>query len=143
MVFRTFFGEVAPEAESLERGQLAHGEHMNPATGEEEDTDVGFPGPDHQIGEREGTMKAAMGPLAILALVSGMVGIPGITTWLAAFLEPTFADSKFAGQEPTTSAEWIGIGVGTVLAIAGIGLAWFLYERRAGATLRLRDRFRR
>src|SRR3954465_3728597 len=71
MGFRTFFGEVAPEAESLERGELAHGEHVNPATGEEEDTDVGFPGPDHQIAEREGPMKAAMGPLAFLGLASG------------------------------------------------------------------------
>jgi NADH-quinone oxidoreductase subunit L len=142
MVFRTFFGEVAPEAESLERGQLVHGEHFNPATGEEEDTDVGFPGPDHQIAEREGTMKAAMAPLAVLAFVSGIVGIPGVTDWLTKFFDPVFADSKLAGHEPTVSAEWIGIGVGTVLAIAGIGLAWFLYERRAGVTIRLRDRFR-
>src|SRR4051812_19293065 len=142
MVFRTFFGEVAPEADSLERGELAHGDHRNPATGEEEDTDVGFPGPDHQIAEREPAMKAAMAPLAVLAFGAGIVGLPGITSWLQKFLDPVFADSKFAGQEPTTSAEWIGIAVGAVLAIAGIGLAWFLYERRAGATLRLRDRFR-
>ena len=26
---------------------------MNPATGEREDTDVGFPGPEHHIAERE------------------------------------------------------------------------------------------
>jgi NADH-quinone oxidoreductase subunit L len=142
MVFRTFFGEVAPEAESLERGELAHGEHFNPATGEEEDIDVGFPGPDHQIAEREGEMKAAMGPLAFLAVTAGIVGIPGVTDWLDKFLEPTFADSSFSTAGPSTKAEWIGIAIGTVLAIAGIGLAWFLYERRAGATLRLRDRFR-
>ena len=33
---------------------------VNPATGEVEDTDVGFPGPDHHIAEREWTMKVAM-----------------------------------------------------------------------------------
>ncbi len=142
MVFRTFFGEVAPEADSLERGELAHGEHRNPATGEEEDTGVGFPGPDHQIAEREAPMKVAMAPLAILAFVSGIVGLPGITSWLQKFLDPVFADSKLAGHEPTVSAEWIGIGVGTVLAVAGIGLAFYLYEMRAGTTLKLRDRFR-
>jgi NADH-quinone oxidoreductase subunit L len=142
MVFRTFFGEVAPEADSLERGELAHGDHRNPATGEEEDTEVGFPGPDHQIAEREPSMKAAMGPLAVLAFVSGIVGIPGITSWLEKFLEPVFADSKLAGGGPTTGAEWAGIAVGTVLAVAGIGLAYYLYEMRSGSTIKLRDRFR-
>src|SRR3954463_1243291 len=69
MVFRTFFGDQAPEAEQLERGELAHGEPFNPATGEEEDTEVGFPGADHQIAEREPAMKGAMAPLALLAIV--------------------------------------------------------------------------
>ena len=34
---------------------------MNPMTGEPEDTDVGFPGPEHHIAERAWPMKAAMG----------------------------------------------------------------------------------
>jgi NADH-quinone oxidoreductase subunit L len=142
MVFRTFFGDQAPEAESLERGELAHGEHVNPATGEEEDTDVGFPGPEHAIAEREPAMKAAMAPLAFLGLVSGIVGIPGIAHWLRSFLEPVFADSVLAGHEPAVGAEWAGIGVGTVLSIAGIALAYYCYEVRSGITLRLRDRFK-
>jgi NADH-quinone oxidoreductase subunit L len=142
MVFRTFLGESAPEAESLERGELAHGEHRNPATGEEEDTEVGFPGPEHHIAEREGAMKAAMAPLALLAVVAGVVGIPGVTDSLEKFLEPTFADSHHIHDVPSTSAEWVGLAVGTVLGIAGIALAYFLYERRAGSTLRLRDRLR-
>ena len=33
MVFRTFFGEQAPEAEQLMRGELAHGEHAQPGDG--------------------------------------------------------------------------------------------------------------
>ncbi len=44
MVFRVFHGDAVPEAESLERGELFHGEHVNPMTGEHEDTEVGFPG---------------------------------------------------------------------------------------------------
>jgi NADH-quinone oxidoreductase subunit L len=52
MVFRVFAGKVVPEAEELEQGQLAHHEPMNPMTGEKEDTDVGFPGPEHVIAER-------------------------------------------------------------------------------------------
>jgi len=142
MVFRTFFGEPAPEAESLARGELAHGEHVNPATGEEEDTDVGYPGADHHIAEREGAMKVAMVPLAILSVIAGIGGIPGVTDGLEKFLEPSFADSAHIHDKPTDGAEWAGLGVGTILAIAGIALAWFVYERRAGITLRLRDRMR-
>ncbi len=47
-------------------------------TGEEEDTDVGFPGPGHFIAEREWPMRIAMGTLAVLALIGGVVQIPGI-----------------------------------------------------------------
>ena len=66
-------------------------EHTNPATGEVEDTDVGFPGADHHIAEREGTMKVAMGVLAVLATVGGVVQIPKVNEALHHFLEPTFA----------------------------------------------------
>jgi len=142
MLFRTFFGEQAPEAEQLMRGELAHGEHRNPATGEEEDTDVGFPGPEHHIAEREPAMKLAMAPLAFLAAVGGLFGVPGVTHTLESFLEPTFAGSKFADTIPSDGAEWAGLGVGVILAIVGFGVAYVLYERRAGYTLQLRDRFR-
>ena len=54
MVFRVFYGNAVPEAVELEGGHVAHGEPMNPATGEPEDTDVGFPGPEHHIAERPG-----------------------------------------------------------------------------------------
>ena len=68
MIFRAFFGEPVPEARELEHGHLHHAEvHRNPATGEVEDTDVGFPGPEHHIAERALPMKVAMGVLAVLA----------------------------------------------------------------------------
>ena len=51
---------------------------MNPMTGEPEDTDVGFPGPEHHVAERSWPMKAAMAPLALLAIVGGYVAIPGV-----------------------------------------------------------------
>ena len=45
MIFRAFHGEPCEEARELENGHLFHApEHTNPATGEVEDTDVGFPG---------------------------------------------------------------------------------------------------
>jgi NADH-quinone oxidoreductase subunit L len=142
MVFRTFFGDQAAEAEQLERGHLAHGEHRNPATGEEEDTDVGFPGPEHHIAERAPAMRLAMAPLAFLAVIAGAAGIPGATHVLEHFLDPTFADSKFAGHVPSAGAGWAGLAVGALIGIAGFAVAYVLYERRAGYTLQLRDRFR-
>ena len=132
MVFRVFFGEQAPEARELEGGHLAHGDPVNPMTGEPEDTDVGFPGPEHHIAERDWPMKAAMGPLALLAIVGGYVAIPGVDNVLEKFLEPTFADSRFAGHQPSTGAEWIGLVIGGVISITGIGLAWWVYIREPG-----------
>ena len=110
MVFRVFWGEPVEQAASLQAGQLWHGDHFNPATGEEEDTDVGFPGPEHHIAEREAPMRAAMGPLALLSIVGGIVLIPGVTTWLDRFLHPVFADSHFAEQKPATGAEGGAVG---------------------------------
>ena len=54
MIFRAFHGEPCPEAEELSHGHLYHApEPTNPMTGEVEDTEVGFPGPEHHIAERE------------------------------------------------------------------------------------------
>jgi NADH-quinone oxidoreductase subunit L len=143
MVFRVFLGDQVPEARELEGGHIAHGEPMNPMTGEAEDTDVGFPGPEHHIAEREWPMKAAMGPLALLAIVGGYIAIPGVDNVLEKFLEPTFADSRFAETHPSTGAEWLGLVVGGVISVLGIGLAWRVYIRDPGTAARLRERFPR
>ncbi|MFL5886948.1 MAG: NADH-quinone oxidoreductase subunit L [Thermoleophilaceae bacterium] len=142
MVFRVFLGDPVPEAASLERGELVHGEHFNPATGEEEDTDVGFPGAEHHIAERELPMRAAMGPLALLAFAGGWIAIPGVSNAIDKFLEPTFADSSHYTNVASTGNEWIGLIVGAVIAVLGIATAWVMYVRRKGATLALRDRLR-
>jgi NADH-quinone oxidoreductase subunit L len=141
MVFRVFYGEPVSEARELEAGHIAHGEHVNPMTGESEDTDVGFPGPEHHIAERAWPMKAAMGPLALLSIVGGVVAIPGVTDTLEKFLEPTFHDSRFHDTHPTTGAEVWGLVAGGIVAILGIGLAWVVYMRRPGTATRLRERF--
>jgi NADH-quinone oxidoreductase subunit L len=143
MVFRVFFGEQAPEAAELEAGHLAHSDHVNPMSGEHEDTDVGFPGADHHIAERDWPMRFAMAPLAVLSLIGGIVLIPGVTDWLEKFLHPSFEDSKHFADIPSTGAEWTGLVVGGLISILGIGLAYTLYMRRQGSTLELRDRFRR
>ena len=79
MIFRAFWGEPCHEAVELEHGHLAHADvPTNPANGEVEDTEVGFPGPEHAIAERELPMKVAMGLLAVLAVVGGVLQIPGV-----------------------------------------------------------------
>ena len=143
MVFRVFYGGQVPEASELEGGHLAHGDPANPMTGEPEDTEVGFPGAEHHIAERRMPMKVAMAPLALLALVAGYIAIPGVDNVLENFLEPTFADSRFAETHPSTGAEWIGLVIGGVISILGIGLAWRIYIREPGTAARLRERFPR
>ena len=141
MVFRVFGGEPVPEAKELEGGHAAHGEPMNPMTGEPEDTDVGFPGPEHNVAESSPPMKFAMAPLAFLALVAGVVGIPGVTDTLEHFLEPTFESSRYIDDHPSAGAEWVGLAAGGIISVASIYVAYVFFVRRRGITLELRDRF--
>ena len=54
MIFRAFHGEPVAEARELEAGHMAHHDvPTNPANGEEEDTEVGFPGAEHHIAESD------------------------------------------------------------------------------------------
>jgi NADH-quinone oxidoreductase subunit L len=141
MVFRVFFGDPVEEARELEQGGLAHGEHRNPLTGEPEDTDVGFPGPEHHIAEREWPMKVAMGTLALLAIVGGIVGVPGVTDTLEHFLEPTFEESRFHETHPSESSELLGLLAGGIISVAAIAAAFVVYRKRPGLSIGLRDRF--
>jgi NADH-quinone oxidoreductase subunit L len=142
MIFRAFHNDPVPEALELEHGHMAHLDvPVNPATGEEEDTDVGFPGPEHHIAEREPAMKVAMGILAVGAFGLGALQIPGVSEVIHKFLEPTFEDSQlYANLHPSDSSSWIGLAVGTVLALAGIGLAYRLYVKKREAPARIRAR---
>ena len=143
MIFRAFYGDPSPEAAELEHGHLHHvDEPTNPATGEVEDTEVGFPGPEHLIAEREWPMKAAMGVLAILAVIGGFLQIPHVTNGLRSFLEPAFRDSKpFETLEPSSSLAWIGLVVGALISVLGIAIAYGLYVRSPGRSAVLQQRF--
>ena len=132
--FRVVLGDPCPEAKELEEGHLHHGEHENPATGEKEDTEVGFPGSEHHIAERAPGMRIAMGVLAFLSIFAGVIQIPGITAGMEHFLEGSFEDSSSSTscprRNPRTSACWSE----AILSIAGIGLAYFAYVSRPGLT---------
>jgi NADH-quinone oxidoreductase subunit L len=141
MIFRAFFGEPVPEARELEEGHLHHADvHTNPATGEVEDTDVGFPGPEHHIAEREPSMKLAMGTLALLSVVGGFLQIPKVTHVIDHFLEPTFHDSALYARAPSDGLLVFGLVLGTVAGIAGIGVAYYVWVKNPGLSERVRRR---
>jgi NADH-quinone oxidoreductase subunit L len=141
MIFRAFLGQPVLEARELERGHLHHAEvHTNPATGEEEDTDVGFPGAEHHIAEREPTMKLAMGVLALLAIVGGLLQVPHVTHVVDSFLEPTFRDSELAHHEPSDSLINTGLVLSTAASLAGIAIAYLVWVRSPGLSGRVRQR---
>jgi NADH-quinone oxidoreductase subunit L len=141
MIFRAFFGDPVPEAVELEQGHLHHAEEpTNPMTGEVEDTDVGFPGPAHAIAERAWPMRIAMGILAVLALVGGFIQVPGIDKGVERFLDPTFADSKFAHITVATGTAWVGLIIGGVIALAGIAIAGAIWLRNPAIAVRARER---
>jgi NADH-quinone oxidoreductase subunit L len=142
MIFRTFFGKPCEEALELEHGHLAHHDiPTNPATGEREDTEIGFPGPEHVIAEREWPMKIAMGALAVLAVIGGVLQIPGVDHSITSFLEPTFATSHLAHLEPGDTPAWIGLVIGAVIALTGIFIAYRVYIAAPGTSARLQARF--
>ena len=113
MIFRAFWGEPCEEAAELEHGHLVHHETpTNPQTGEVEDTDVGFPGPEHHIAERDWAMRFPMAMLALLAIIGGVIQIPGVDDTITRFLAPTFAGSHLYRLEGSTSTDWVGLIVG-------------------------------
>ncbi len=140
MLLRVFFGERCEAATELERGHLLHSEHVNPATGEQEDTEVGFPGAEHHIAEREWAMKLAMGVLAALSVVAGALQIPALTEAVEHFLEPSFEGSRLFGLLPSTAEQYEGLAIGAIIALVGIFGAYFVYVARPGLHERLRER---
>ena len=143
LVFRVLPGRPCPEAQELiETGHVAHEAPKNPATGEPEDTDVGFPGPEHHIAEQSLPMRVAMAVLAFLSLVGGLVQVPGIDEVITKFLEPVWEGSPLAAIEPTLGQDYTGLGIGGVIAIVGIGIAYLLYVREPERPRQLEQRLR-
>jgi NADH-quinone oxidoreductase subunit L len=143
MIFRAFHGEPVPEARELEAGHLHHAEQpTNPADGEVEDTDVGFPGPFHTIAERALPMRVAMSLLAVGSVGAGFVQIPKVDFVIDDFLKPSFFGSKLYETHTRNGLLVFGIVLGTVLALAGIAIAYRVWVARPGTALRVRERLR-
>jgi NADH-quinone oxidoreductase subunit L len=150
MIFRAFHGEPVAEARELEGGHLHHAEvPRNPATGEEEDLDVGFPGPTHAIAERALPMRIAMGLLALGATGAGLIQIPKVDFVIDDFLRPSFATSKLYEPHTKTGLLAIGLTLGALIGVAGIALAYRIWvvggrdaEGRYPVAVTIRERTR-
>ncbi len=142
MIFRAFYGDPVPEAKELENGHLHHKEvPTNPANGEVEDTDVGFPGPHHTIAERALPMKFAMTVLAIGAIGAGLVQIPEVDDVITNFLRPTFAGSPLYEPHTRDGLLIFGLCLGTALGLTGIAIAYRIWVKNPAFAVRARERF--
>src|SRR6185437_2717652 len=142
MIFRAFYGDPVPEARELEGGHLHHAEHpTNPATGEVEDNDVGFPGPHHAIAERALPMKVSMSLLAVGAIGAGLIQIPEVDDVITKFLEPSFAGSALYTVRTKDGLLVFGLILGTLLGLAGIAIAYRVWVSEPGTAGRVRARF--
>jgi NADH-quinone oxidoreductase subunit L len=143
LIFRAFHGEPVAEARELEAGHLHHAATpSNPATGEEEDTDVGFPGPVHAIAERARPMGAAMAVLAVGSVGAGLVQIPKVDFVVDDFLKPSFGDSSLYATHTRNGLLALGLSLGAVIGLAGIALAYRLWVARPGRARAIRKRTR-
>jgi len=128
LIFRVLPGKPCPEAQELiETGHVAHEAPRNPATGEPEDTDVGFPGPEHHIAEHSVPMRIAMAILAFGALAGGLIQIPGVDNVVADFLDPAFEGPVLSHVHPSIAWDWIGLAIGGAISLLGIWIAHWLY----------------
>ena len=118
MVFRIFFGDPVPEARELERRPHRPRRAREPRDRRARGHRRRLPRP--RAPHRRAVLadEGRDGPLAVLAVIGGAVGIPGLTNTLEHFLEPTFADSRYIHDVPTDTAEWDGLGVGGIISRA-------------------------
>jgi NADH-quinone oxidoreductase subunit L len=143
MIFRAFHGEPCPQArELIETGHIHHAhEHRNPANGEIEDTDVGFPGPEHHIAEHAMPMRIAMSVLALGAVGLGLLQVPKLDFVIDDFLAPVFAHDKLYSPATQNGDLVVGLILGTVLGLGGIALAYRIWVQKPGTAAVFQQRF--
>ncbi len=147
MIFRAFYGDPVAEAREL-IGSESHPPHLhhaevptNPANGEVEDTDVGFPGPHHTVAERALPMRVAMSVLAVGAVGAGLVQVPGVDDVIVNFLRPTFATSPLYEPHTRDGLLIFGLCLGTVLGLSGIAIAYRIWVKQPSIAVSARARF--
>jgi NADH-quinone oxidoreductase subunit L len=128
LIFLTFHGKYRgghPE----EHGHSAHGSSHGSHQGE------------HHIHESPKVMTIPLILLAVGAVAAGWVGIPPILgggAHFAEFLKPVVGHPEFHG---THAEEWGVMGLSTIIALSGIGLAAFFYLRKTDLPEKIAKQF--
>jgi NADH-quinone oxidoreductase subunit L len=88
--------------------------------------------PDHEPHESPWTMTTPLIILGVLSAFGGFLSIPfGGLQFLEHWLEPSFELSSQTVIEHLTAQTILELGIGTVIALAGAGAAWFVWGRPA------------
>jgi NADH-quinone oxidoreductase subunit L len=124
--FKTFFGEShVEEASHGHDDQAAHS---------------------HGVHESPWVMLFPLVVLAVLSVVGGWVGVPaalGGHDEIGAFLYPVFHATTAPHEDTAGSGLELGLAAISVLtALAGLGLAYFLYIRKPGTSTALATKFK-
>jgi len=123
--FKTFFG--ASHVEEASHSHDDHGSHG------------------HGVHESPWIMLAPLVVLAVLSVIGGWVGVPK-AMWghneIGGFLDPVFASGAVAGAEGSNGLEWGLATISVLTALAGLGLAWFVYVRKPGTSTALATKFK-
>jgi NADH-quinone oxidoreductase subunit L len=69
-----------------------------------------------------------------------LLQIPQVTHVIDHFLEPSFHDSSLYVREPSTGLIAFGLILGTIVALGGIGIAYYVWVLKPGLSARLRAR---
>jgi NADH-quinone oxidoreductase subunit L len=122
--FKTFFGEshVDEHPANDDHGAHSHGVHESPWI-----------------------MLFPLVVLAILSIVGGWVGVPealGGHDEIGAFLAPVLGSGALAGAEGSRGVELGLAAVSVLIALAGLGLAYFLYVLKPGASTALAVKYK-
>ena len=108
--FRVLAGEPCEEAKELEERPPRPRRAREPATGENEDTDVGFPGPEHHIAERRPADEGRDGGARRSSRCSPACSRSRASTDVVDnFLEPTSRTRRCSRSTPATATAWLGL----------------------------------
>jgi NADH-quinone oxidoreductase subunit L len=144
--FKTFFGESHVE----EHGDLAH--HGAPVHAKststlvmEDEHDEGQAAHPHGVHESPWIMLFPLVVLAVLSVIGGWVGVPealGGHDEFGAFLAPVLSSGAAAGAEGSRGVELGLAAISVLVALAGLGLAYFLYVVKPGTSTALAAKFK-
>jgi len=141
LVFLAFYGPSPSAAQEHHApGTVAPGTHApsTPAPG------TLAPSPHHHLHDAPPAMAWPLIVLAVGSIVAGYVGLPHVlrgSDWFARFLEPSFSGVVIGEASEAADLELLLMGVSTVVAVSGIGIAMYFFLKHRDAASAMAARF--